>query len=114
MANGKLYWKKWSLCVIPSRSGKPVSLGTNLGTLFTAPNKKVLGENLQLPLDTIIYTSKLLLNVLHLWILKWVCNIFQEFTKVLGRILGFHIYVDPGPMSFFPGRYESNYWSNYT
>ena len=31
-------------------------------------------------------------------------EMFQEFTKVLGSTLGYHTYIDPSPMDFFPGK----------
>jgi len=41
-------------------------------------------------------------------------EMFQEFTKLLGQKYGYHTYIDPTPMTFFPGsRYETYFASKF-
>ena len=77
------------------RSGFTSSPAPDSPSLFADKDSPVFNRTAEADNQNVVFFNR---------VPKTGSEMFQEFTKVLGNLLGYHSYIDPTPMSFFPGQ----------
>lgn len=77
------------------RSGFTSSPAPDSPSLFADKDSPVFNRTVEADNQNVVFFNR---------VPKTGSEMFQEFTKVLGNLLGYHSYIDPSPMSFFPGQ----------